>query len=63
MLGQAFCEPKNVESNGVLAFAKNVLFRLHNDHPFEVQLSLILTLAIPEGFSLTEGLTKAGVWR
>jgi len=30
-LGKAFCEVGNVDDNGVLAFAKHVLFPLSND--------------------------------
>lgn len=34
-LKRAFCEPGNVEENGILAFAKHVLFSLF-DNQFEV---------------------------
>lgn len=35
-LKKAFCEPGNVERNGLLSFAEHVLFRLHQGQPFRI---------------------------
>ncbi|CAD5118669.1 DgyrCDS7354 [Dimorphilus gyrociliatus] len=34
---QAFCEPGNIENNGLLAFAKHVILPLLGEKPFEVE--------------------------
>lgn len=38
-LKKAFCEPGNVENNGVLAFVKHVVFPLLKDEPFVIPRS------------------------
>lgn len=42
-LKKAFCEPGNIEDNGVLAFAKHVLFSLFK--PEESKFNLILFIS------------------
>lgn len=38
-LKKAFCEPGNIENNGVLSFVKHVLFPLLKDEPFVIPRS------------------------